>query len=210
MGWTCGLHRKVRGRLALRRPSSPGPDPQGHRRSLRDPPALAVAAIVGENDGTDDEVIAALLQDAPEDAGARRSSPRSGPASGTGSRTSSPAARTRTKTRSHPGARARKITSTTSPRPPPPCAASPRLRGGQEAPQRPLRAVGLPCCRTTGPSEKTSGAASTAAGAASSGTTGRPRSRWRGGRPGRRRAGTHRHGAGARRGRSPVGRVESR
>ena len=28
-----------------------------------------MAAIVGENDGTDDEVIAALLQDAPEDAG---------------------------------------------------------------------------------------------------------------------------------------------
>ena len=30
---------------------------------------LAVAAIVGENDGTEDEVIAALLHDAPEDAG---------------------------------------------------------------------------------------------------------------------------------------------
>lgn len=30
---------------------------------------LAVAAIVGENGGTEDEVIAALLHDAPEDAG---------------------------------------------------------------------------------------------------------------------------------------------
>ena len=30
---------------------------------------LAVAAIVGENDGTEDAVIAALLHDAPEDAG---------------------------------------------------------------------------------------------------------------------------------------------
>jgi (p)ppGpp synthase/HD superfamily hydrolase len=30
---------------------------------------LAVAAIVGENDGTEDEVIAALLHDTPEDAG---------------------------------------------------------------------------------------------------------------------------------------------
>ncbi len=32
---------------------------------------LAVAAIVGENDGTEDEVIAALLHDAPEDRGGR-------------------------------------------------------------------------------------------------------------------------------------------
>jgi (p)ppGpp synthase/HD superfamily hydrolase len=30
---------------------------------------LAVAAIVGENDGTEDEVVAALLHDAPEDQG---------------------------------------------------------------------------------------------------------------------------------------------
>ena len=30
---------------------------------------LAVAAIVGENGGTEDEVVAALLHDAPEDAG---------------------------------------------------------------------------------------------------------------------------------------------
>ena len=32
---------------------------------------LAVAAIVGENGGTEDEVIAALLHDAPEDHGGR-------------------------------------------------------------------------------------------------------------------------------------------
>ncbi len=33
---------------------------------------LAVAAIVGENEGTEDEVISALLHDAPEDAGGER------------------------------------------------------------------------------------------------------------------------------------------
>src|SRR5919202_2146668 len=32
---------------------------------------LAVAAIVGENDGTEDEVVAALLHDAPEDQGGK-------------------------------------------------------------------------------------------------------------------------------------------
>ncbi|MCA1715485.1 MAG: HD domain-containing protein [Actinobacteria bacterium] len=33
---------------------------------------LAVAAIVGENDGTEDEVVAALLHDAPEDRGGKK------------------------------------------------------------------------------------------------------------------------------------------
>lgn len=39
---------------------------------------LAVAAIVGENGGTEDEVIAALLHDAVEDQGGRKPERRSG------------------------------------------------------------------------------------------------------------------------------------
>ena len=71
---------------------------------------LAVAAIVGENGGTESEVIAALLHDAPRTPAASRDSRRSGPASATASPTSSPDVRTPTRIRNRPGASARRIT----------------------------------------------------------------------------------------------------
>jgi len=127
---------------------------------------LAVASIVGENNGTEDEVIAALLHDAPEDAGGEAQLAEIRTRFGDGV-ADIVAGCTDTYEDPKPPWR----TSTTSPRPPPPCVSSPR---------RTSSTTPAPYCRTTEPSGKTFGTASTAAGTARSGTTGRSRTRLRG------------------------------
>jgi (p)ppGpp synthase/HD superfamily hydrolase len=133
---------------------------------------LTVAAIVGEYNGTEDEVIAALLHDAPEDAGGeaqlaeirtRFGGPVADIVAGC--------------TDAHEG-----------PKPPWRARKEAYLDHLAEAPA-PVRLVSAAdklhnarsvLCRTTGPPGKASGAASTAAGTARSGTIVRSRTRLRG------------------------------
>ena len=133
---------------------------------------LAVAAIVGESGGTEDEVIAALLHDAPEDAGgeARLAEIRDR----YGDEVADIVAGC-TDTYEDPKPPWRRAQGGL-PRPPrrgrgPPSASSPR---------RTSSTTPAPFSPTTGSSGRTSGAASTAAGTARSGTTGRSRTCWRG------------------------------
>jgi GTP pyrophosphokinase len=101
---------------------------------------LAVASIVGENNGTEDEVIAALLHDAPEDAGGEAQLAEIRTRFGDGVADIVAGCTDTYEDRNRPGTPARRLTS--APRRGPLLRAS-RLRGGQ-APQRPLRIVGLP------------------------------------------------------------------
>ncbi|MFO0948942.1 MAG: HD domain-containing protein [Planctomycetota bacterium] len=74
--FTYGLFRAFRRSLDLRGPITPDSIPQSSNVPYITH-LLAVASLVGEVGGTEDEVIAALLHDAVEDQGSARRPPRS-------------------------------------------------------------------------------------------------------------------------------------
>ena len=133
---------------------------------------LAVAAIVGDNGGTEEEVVAALLHDAPEDAGGETRLAEIQARFGDGV-ADIVAGCTDTYEDPKPPWRARKE-------------AYLDHLAGAPAPVRLVSAADkLHNARSVlsdyrAPSGKTSGPASTAAGTAPSGTTGRSPTRWRG------------------------------
>ena len=124
---------------------------------------LAVASIVGENGGTEDEVVAALLHDAPEDQGGEARLRDIRAQFGDGGRGDSRRLHGHLRgPRNHRGASARSATWPTSQTLQTPYASSP---------PRTSCTTPAPCSPTTGYSAKASGRGSTARKQARSGTT---------------------------------------